>query len=231
MIPPDDTRHRLLEAAGEAFADQGFDSATVRQICQKAGANLAAVNYHFGDKGQLYLEAVREAHRVGPPWPDDGSFERDTPPGQLRRYVRHFLEHVLAIEQKDSWQNKLMLREMLRPSEAGRTLVVETIRPRFLRLHGVMRRLCPEADARKLDALCLSVVGQCLQYKMARAVTERIVGPERFAALNDLEFLTDHITGLTLAALGQAPALGPDGEPGGTVAENGAKAHPGETRP
>ena len=53
-IARDTTKAKLLEAAGEEFADKGFEKATIRGICELAGANIAAVNYHFGDKEQLY---------------------------------------------------------------------------------------------------------------------------------------------------------------------------------
>src|SRR3954453_12160787 len=55
------TRKRLLEAAGEVFADKGFKAATVRDICCRAGANVAAINYHFGDKERLYAEVLQLA--------------------------------------------------------------------------------------------------------------------------------------------------------------------------
>ena len=43
-----------MDAAGEIFAEYGYRAATVRQICEKAGANIAAVNYYYGDKERLY---------------------------------------------------------------------------------------------------------------------------------------------------------------------------------
>ena len=58
--PPDPRRAKLLEAAGEVFAEHGFYAATVRQICSRAGANVAAVNYYFGDKAELYEEVLRQ---------------------------------------------------------------------------------------------------------------------------------------------------------------------------
>ena len=71
----DDTRARVIEAAGSVFASKGFEAATIREICQLGKANLAAVNYYFGDKKRLYLAAVEFAYRQRaeqvpfPSWP------------------------------------------------------------------------------------------------------------------------------------------------------------------
>src|SRR3954447_17308427 len=207
MAGPDETKGRLLEAAGEEFAEKGFDAARIRSICRRAGANLAAVNYHFGDKGQLYVAAVLEAHRCGMVKPPESARQEGTAAEQLRQYIHFFLSNVAAMNrQKNGWHHALMLREMLQPTGASETLVREAIRPRFERLKEILRQVCPEADELRLDALGFSVVGQCLHYKLAGEVAERLVGPEAYEAL-DLDYLTDHVSGLCLAALGLAPPL------------------------
>ncbi len=58
-----ETRQRLLTAAERLFADRGFKKVTVREICLAARANVAAVNYHFGDKLGLYREVLQVGDR------------------------------------------------------------------------------------------------------------------------------------------------------------------------
>src|ERR687891_2210622 len=87
------TEKRLLEAAGEIFAEYGYRAATVRQICEKAGANIAAVNYYFGDKEGLYLAVLRsvpDAHAEKYP-PQFGLTSDATPAEQLHAYVQSLL--------------------------------------------------------------------------------------------------------------------------------------------
>ena len=47
-----------MEAAAREFAEKGYDDATVRDVCRRAKANVAAVNYHFGGKAALHVEAA-----------------------------------------------------------------------------------------------------------------------------------------------------------------------------
>ena len=212
MVAQDPTKSRLLEGAGEEFAEKGFELARVRAICDRAGANLAAINYHFGDKEHLYVEVLRAAHRCGLD-PQEERFDPGLSPAErLRAFIHQFLGRVLSMNQPDDWQHRLMMREMISPTPFSEVLVREVIRPRFELIRGLMREICPEADDRRLNALVFSVIGQCLHYKMARRVTERLIGDEGYRAL-DLDYLTDHITAFSLAALGIGPTLNQAGEP------------------
>ncbi len=117
-------------------------------------------------------------------------------------------------QREDDWQHKLMLRELIRPTKATETLVREVIRPRFEILAAIVRALRPDLEGRALFATVFSIVGQCMYYRFARGIAERLVGPASFATL-DLDFLTDHITSFTLRALEA-------GAPAGVTEEGGA---------
>ena len=64
-VGQDDTQKKLLEAAGEVFAEKGYHAAMFRDIAARAGLHFSLLNYHFGDKDTLYLEAVRHAYERG----------------------------------------------------------------------------------------------------------------------------------------------------------------------
>ena len=202
MVGPEDpTRMRLLEAAGLEFAANGFDSARIRKICERAGANVSAVNYHFGDKSELYVAAVLDAHRCGADTDDDDVSSLGPPGERLRCFIYQFLTRVLAVDAPDDWRRQLMLREMLNPTQAFEgALLAESIRPRFLRLQGILRELSPGVDERKLNALSFSVIAQCFHYRVAGSFIEGLIGKGAREAL-DRDYLTDHIATFCLAAL------------------------------
>ena len=53
-----DTKTRILDAAEGLFMEHGFEATSLRSLTSSAGVNLAAVNYHFGSKEELF-QAVR----------------------------------------------------------------------------------------------------------------------------------------------------------------------------
>jgi AcrR family transcriptional regulator len=202
--PPSDkaaTRQRLLESAGEVFAEHGYRATTVRAICRQAGANIAAVNYHFGDKRALYAAVVRFAHGCAADRHpiDPGAARRQPPRQRLRAFVHGFLMRLLD-QGRPAWHGKLMAREMVEPSGALDELVEKAIRPQFLLLSGIVTALVGELDEVQLRRACISVVCQCLFYRQARAVIERLF-PALCLEQGEIAALTEHITAFTISGL------------------------------
>lgn len=213
---PDLARERLLEAAGEVFAERGYRAATVREICRRAGANLAAVNYHFGDKERLYIEAVKRAHarrleRV--PLPE---WTADTPAEvRLGDFIGVMVARVLADRRAQSagrggWEAPLTMRELAQPTAACAELVREYIRPHFELLLSILAPLVPpETSAPERHRIAFGIVGQCLYYGLAEPVVRQLLAPAEYATY-DAATLADHITRWTLDALARRrAALGP----------------------
>lgn len=211
MSTLDTTKARLIEAAGREFAEKGFDQARIRTICDRAAANLAAVNYHFGDKEQLYravlLEAYRRRSTVVTP-----RLGEISPAEKLRMFIGFFFDQVVAGEEEDTWQTQVIMRELFHPTTALDHVIREWIQPRFDMLRSIMREIRPGADDDRLNALCFSVVGQCLMYRMTREVTGRLIGPDNLRRLGT-EYLADHVAAFTLAALGLGPPVAIESAP------------------
>jgi len=203
-----DPRVRILLAAGREFAERGYEAATVRDICTAAGVNVAAVNYYFGDKRRLYVESVRHAHeerirRVPQPdWP------ADTPAAvKLRDFVGNMLERMLGTGQPP-WQVRLMMREMLQPTEACRELVEDFIRPYFGMLLAILDELVagrlPESELRRVG---LGIIGQCFLYRAAGDVVAMLVPAGEIEAFHTPRAIADHVTRFALAAIAAGDPL------------------------
>lgn len=199
----EDTRTRLLQAAGLVFADKGFQRATVREICDAADVNVAGVNYHFGDKRRLYIEAVKRAHQLRtervplPSWPEGTPAE-----SKLRDFIRTLLTRMIASEEAP-WQHRLMMQEILHPTQACREMVEDYIRPEIELLLAILAELMPdEVPLARRFQFAFSVVGQCLFYKIGSPVARVLVNEDEFAEHFNLDQLIDHIADVCLAALG-----------------------------
>jgi AcrR family transcriptional regulator len=195
-----ETRARLLEAAGEVFAEAGFRAATVRDICCRAGANVAAVNYYFGDKEKLYAEVLRFAHECAReqfPLTDDVSLPPDK---RLGHYIRVFITRMLD-SGRPAWEGKLMAREMVEPTSALDRIVEEGMKPQYQALTDIVRQLLGKsAEETTVRDVVFSVVGQCVFYRHGRAIIERL-SPTPPGA-RDIERIADHIARFSLAAIG-----------------------------
>lgn len=206
--PGDEPRDRILSAAGREFAERGYEAATVRDICEAAGVNVAAVNYYFGDKRRLYVESVKHAHeqRAGQvPLPE---WTAGTPPQRkLRDFIDNLLERMLGFGQPP-WQVRLMMREVLHPTDACRELVEDYVRPRFELLVAILDELVEgRLSPAEIRRVALSIVGQCFLYRAAGDFVGMLVPRDELESHHALAPLADHVTRYALAALGEASPL------------------------
>jgi len=200
--PQGTARQELLAAAGAVFAERGFAQATVREICERAGANVAAVNYYFGDKAGLYREAIRhwsEVSRRQYP-PDLGLRAGATPEQRLAAFIRAFLLRLLD-PRRPGWHGSLLAREMVAPTAALDELVATMYRPMNARLRRIVRDVGRGRLPPAVVRLCArSILGQCLYYRHARPVLARLNPAEIFGTAS-VERLAAHITRFSLAAI------------------------------
>ena len=195
------TRQRLLEVAAEVFAEQGFHNTRVRDICARAHANVAAVNYHFRDKMGLYEEVLRHAFMamtggspVGPEVADASASLR------LRAFVTDLVSQLLS-EGRTAMYAKLVAREMVDATAAVTCVIEDGIRPQMQFLLTTVRELLgTEADDQLVRRCASSVVGQCLFYHNARPAVLQLPLEEKLDP-DAVEPIASHIAAFSLAAI------------------------------
>ena len=196
------TRGSLLDAAGAVFSEVGFRAATIREISRRAGANVAAVNYHFGDKDGLYAEVWRYSYHCAlKKYPVRyGARADSSPPELLGAYVRSFLLRIFD-QGRHAWFGKLISREMIEPTRALDRIVDEEIRPQLQYLGGIIAQLLgadPRSEA--VQRTSLSVVSQCVFYHHCQPAIRRLQPKRKFDA-KEIAAIADHITCFSIAAL------------------------------
>ena len=197
------TREKLLRAASEIFADKSYRDATVAEICERAEANIAAVNYHFNDKETLYREAWRytfvESIKTYPP---DGGVGEDAPPeDRLRGQVSALLRRIADEENKEFL---IAQRELVNPTGLLDEVIREELRPMHDRTEAVVRELLgPEVQGADVQFCVTSIINQCVNpiVTRRRKATEAIVATEGPPRIDDIAAFADHVTRFSLAGI------------------------------
>jgi AcrR family transcriptional regulator len=205
-IASDRTRSRLLEAAGEMFGEMGFHHATVRQICARAGTNIASVNYHFGNKTELYTEVVRQSMRAARLDQVRVALDQHGSPDEiLRNVVKARLESLWRQDLED-WHFRIIMHELAKPTPAMNQIVAEAIRPVYARLRDVVGKVLRLPSDHNKTRLCAhSIMGQIMFYAFARPVITRL-WPEMKMTGPQVVLIANHIADFSLAYLRAAGA-------------------------
>lgn len=205
LPPPHDhdaTRARLVEAAGEVFAEHGFQATTVREICARAGANIAAVNYHFRDKMGLYDAVLQESICVAKLADLRQLAEQShSPEIALHQIVNGMLRRMSRAAERGNWHVRIMAHEMAHPTSGLDRVVELAIGPNYSVLRGIISQIVglpPDHDVIRLSTH--SIIGQVVHWAHARPVISR-VWPELEMTDARLDQIARHITDFSLAAL------------------------------
>ncbi len=208
------TKVRVLESACRLFAAKGYRDATVQEICDEAGANVAAVNYYFRDKESLYVEALRHALTIASEaFPLDGGL----PPGapaekRLRAHVAATIRRIFS-DGPPSYFPQMMVKEMAEPVADHDRLTEELLGPLRQNMFSILTELAGAGtDAKAIHLCALSVVSQFLFFGFHKAARERVFRSDSPYKAPSIDELVEHITYFSLAGIRAVRAAAEGGE-------------------
>jgi AcrR family transcriptional regulator len=194
----EDPSERIIAAAGAVFAERGFRGTTIRQITARAGVNLAAVNYYFRDKGELYVRVLREAKRCA------GDIVIDDLPGnpeeKLRAFIERFVRYLLD-PQRPVWHGGVLAMEMVSPTPALGVVIRDLTAPLYRDVRALIGQVLEgKASPAELDLFTVSIFGQAIFYVSRRPIVEQLATdlekvPDR------IDRIAEHIAAFSLAGI------------------------------
>jgi TetR/AcrR family transcriptional regulator, regulator of cefoperazone and chloramphenicol sensitivity len=204
-IPRQDTartRGSLLKTASEVFAEKGYRDTTIAEISERAGTNIAAVNYHFGDKEALYREAWRysflqslEAHP-----PDGGAPDNAPVEHRLKAQIRALLSRSTDPNNKGFM---IVNKELANPTGLLEEVMREEVLPITERMEGLVREvLGPGAPRTEVRFCTVAIIGQCIMPTYIGRLETTKPGPRKDSwRIDDIEAYAGHIAAFSLAGM------------------------------
>ena len=192
------TRLHILETAGQLFAERGFAEATSKEICTRAGTNMAAINYHFNGRDGLYEAVLIEAHRQVVSIDELASLASASSDPRLK--LRAFLTHLIEMgsQPKAPWGFRVVLREALSPSPALPMMIKRAVLPKAKLLRGLLGAIVglPDDHPAVQRALLFTVL-PCI----VMMVAPKDLGNKVLPALKDTHALADDLMRYVFAGL------------------------------
>lgn len=197
------TRGKLLNAAGEVFAAKYYREATIAEICEKAEANIAAVNYHFKDKETLYREAWRYAFAdsISKYPPDGGVCEDASPEERFRGQINAILRRIADENNKELL---IAQKEFVSPTGLLDEVIRKELKPMHDRTESLIRELLgSQATDIDVQYCTLSIINQCFNPIISNKlrVPRKNLPVDGAPELNNIGAFTDHIVMFSLAGL------------------------------
>jgi AcrR family transcriptional regulator len=201
------TKQALLEAAGELFSESGLDGASIRSIAEKVGANIAAINYHFGSKENLYTEVLRFVlthsrcdHAAVLLEDESWSKTADGKAQAIRELVFERFRSYFS-PSHPHWHARLVMRSMLDPTPSLATVVEQVMLPEHVRLKKVLQRCRPDFSEVEAQMWAFSLIGQIAFYVFGEAAILQALGKDAYDG-DFIERAANHVSGVMISALG-----------------------------
>jgi AcrR family transcriptional regulator len=208
-VSTEETKEKILEAAIDEFAEFGYKNATVRSISRRAEANLAAINYHFSSKKELYrnvLESVfasETSETRGVEMPSgrdvDSQEKLEAAAGD---WIKIFMSRLICgSEEEGQRKYRICIHEMLSPSDIFDELANKYIRKDIEPLMSIVSKGMPENTSReKILQKTFSVLGRCFFYRFHDSFVKNLAKEEDFTRRN-YEMIVDQIIEETTSGL------------------------------
>ncbi|MDI1232013.1 MAG: CerR family C-terminal domain-containing protein [Methylobacter sp.] len=201
MIPPLKTRQRLLVTASRIFAEKGYQDATIAEICEQAETNIASVNYHFGDKENLYLEAWRYAFQEDlRNHPSDGGIDPET--SAEVRLAGRIKSLIARIADPNSSFFAIVHKEMAQQTSLLQKIMEQEINPERQALMALIKEVLGEKATDKQLQFChASIIGQCFHLLKVKNMKLSDETRRYVMDLNDAEAFAEHVVKFSLAGM------------------------------
>jgi AcrR family transcriptional regulator len=196
------TAKSLLAAASEVFAEKGYRDATIAEICERAKANIAAVNYHFGDKETLYTEAWRhsfsESVKAHPP--NGGVSDAAPPEERLRGQVTALLRRIADEDNREFF---IVQKELANPTGLLNKVMRVELRPLHEKMETLVRELLgPHVSDKQVRFCEISIISQCINPMVVRkSHKERREDKDSPLGVDDIEAYSKHVVKFSLAGI------------------------------
>lgn len=197
-------RARILQAAADLFAEDGYKATSVRRICEAARVNVAMVNYYFHSKEELHLAAYDHARALARASAADvaaASAQAQLPPVEQLRLAIEALVSDMLRPGPASLFSRLVARELIEPTAAIHKLAERNVRPQHALFTQLIRGVVGTAMPGEVVQKCVfSVIGQAVFYARSRTVHELVV-PEITYDEAGIASIAQHVAAFSLAAL------------------------------
>ncbi|MBH54494.1 MAG: hypothetical protein CMI18_09130 [Opitutaceae bacterium] len=200
-----ETQIKVLEAAESEFADNGFAGASIRNITQRAGVNIASVNYHFGSKKALIRQLMQyrvtplNEYRLRRLREEEADYlDKVVPlPVLIDILVRPALEKMLTAE--GAQFVRAMARCMSEPLDFLQSLDREVFQELFMAFQQAFARALPQLNrasvTNQLHFVICAMIGMMLHFPRMESLAVEGLSPENFEEMLDdfIKFITSGI--------------------------------------